>query len=240
MATIKGQNLRVLVGDTVIAGATSCTLHVGTNIASRTSKDSPDDWEENQIVSKNWDITTDALVFAYTSHGPSAWDGTNASKATITSTTYYIVGATGSQDITLQPGDSIILEGSDVTNLAILGNSHSSVLVSSSTGIVRYTNNTANARTVCAAVYGSAHTAAIDVFVKDAICLEDLLSSLTSGTSVTVKFASMTGSTHRTVSTVYRQGTAIVTDLTVNAQNRELSTYTAKFTGTGALSIPTP
>jgi len=62
MGTIKGQNLRVMVGGKCIAMATSCQIHIGTQLEDSSSKDSTGDWQEQEVTGLNWDATTDSLV----------------------------------------------------------------------------------------------------------------------------------------------------------------------------------
>ena len=62
MAIIKGQNLRVSVGGKCIAMATSCQIHVGTQLEDSSTKDSTGDWQEQEVTGLNWDVTTDSLV----------------------------------------------------------------------------------------------------------------------------------------------------------------------------------
>ena len=67
MATIKGQNLRILAGpDTshlkCIAAAVSCAAHLSLQVEEDSTKDTEDDWLVNEPVGVNWDVQTDALV----------------------------------------------------------------------------------------------------------------------------------------------------------------------------------
>ena len=62
MATIKGQNLRVMVGGKCIAMATSCQFHVSTQLESSSTKDSVGDFEEQEVTGLSWDAQTDSLV----------------------------------------------------------------------------------------------------------------------------------------------------------------------------------
>lgn len=62
MGTIKGQNLRVMVGGKCIAMATSCTFHIGTSLEDSSCKDSTGDWQEQEVVGLNWDASCDSLV----------------------------------------------------------------------------------------------------------------------------------------------------------------------------------
>ena len=69
MATIKGQNLRILLHDpsllarpACIAAATSCTAHVALQVQEDTTKDNENDWIENEPVGVNWEVDVEALV----------------------------------------------------------------------------------------------------------------------------------------------------------------------------------
>ena len=62
MGTIKGQNLRVMVGDKCIAMATSCQFHVAAETQDSSTKDSTGDWQENEVVGLSWDASTESLV----------------------------------------------------------------------------------------------------------------------------------------------------------------------------------
>ena len=62
MGTIKGQNLRVMVGGKCIAMATSCTFHVSAQLESTSTKDSIGDFQEQEVVGLSWDASTESLV----------------------------------------------------------------------------------------------------------------------------------------------------------------------------------
>lgn len=62
MATIKGQNLRVMVGGKCIAMATSCTIHISAQVESASTKDDANDFEVNEVTGLSWDAQTDSLV----------------------------------------------------------------------------------------------------------------------------------------------------------------------------------
>ena len=67
MATIKGQNLRVLIGEDTshlkcIAASTNSVIHLVLEVQEDTTKDTDDDWIINEPVGINWDAQVDALV----------------------------------------------------------------------------------------------------------------------------------------------------------------------------------
>ena len=62
MATIKGQNLRVMVGGKCIAMATSCQFHISAQMEDSSTKDSTGDFQEQEVTGLSWDAQTDSLV----------------------------------------------------------------------------------------------------------------------------------------------------------------------------------
>lgn len=238
MGAYKGQNLRVFMGGKVIAGATSCTVHLAAQVEDASTKDSPDGWAVNECTGLSWDVATDALVFADTLVGRLKWSGSTSDKSTISSVVHYHIGPGGSENnIDLTPGSSIILESDEVTSLSVLGNSRSSVFASG-TGRIVYKNETNNTQAVTPCCSGTNHTGYVTVSIKDANDLEDMLAAIDAGTKVTIQFSVVSGADHRTISQTLRQGQAYVTDLNVTATNRANGTYSTKFTGTGPFAAP--
>ena len=67
MGPIKGQNLRVMVGtadgsEKCIAMATSATFHIATQLEDSSTKDSTNDWQEQEVTGLSWDAQTESLV----------------------------------------------------------------------------------------------------------------------------------------------------------------------------------
>ena len=141
MTTIKGQNLRVMVGGKCIAMATSCTFHISAQVESASTKDDANDFEVNEVTGLSWDAQTDSLV--------------------------------------------------------------------------TLTDNGVN---------GELPT--------------DLLSLIINKTKVTLTFDQTAGANNRTGqnSAIKRSGEAFLTDYSLSAQNRQNSTLSCQFTGTGPLS----
>lgn len=141
MSTIKGQNLRVMVGGKCIAMATSCTFHISAQTEDSSTKDDANDWASNEVTGLSWDASTDSLVTLTD-------NGTNGELPT------------------------------------------------------------------------------------------DLMSLIINKTLVTLSFDQTAGTNNRTGqnSTIKRSGSAYVTDYSLSAANRQNSTLTVQFTGTGALT----
>ena len=69
MATIKGENLRILMGAdtqhlTCVAASTNAVVHLSLQVEEDTTKDTVDDWIEQEPVGLNWDVQTEALVIS--------------------------------------------------------------------------------------------------------------------------------------------------------------------------------
>ena len=61
MGVIKGQNLRLKIGDKFVAYATSCTVHLSMELEQSSTKDSTNDFQEQEATGVTWDVSTDAL-----------------------------------------------------------------------------------------------------------------------------------------------------------------------------------
>ena len=67
MGTIKGQNLRVMVGtaeggEKCIAMAVNATFHVSATLEDSSTKDSVGDFQEQEVTGLSWDASTESLV----------------------------------------------------------------------------------------------------------------------------------------------------------------------------------
>ena len=61
MANLKGQNLRLRLNKKYVAYATSCSIHLSANLEESSTKDSTNDYQEQEVTGVSWDISTDAL-----------------------------------------------------------------------------------------------------------------------------------------------------------------------------------
>lgn len=67
MATIKGENLRILIGDDeqhlkCVAAAVSCVVHVAAVVEEDMTKDDVDGFVQKEVTGLNWDVQVDALI----------------------------------------------------------------------------------------------------------------------------------------------------------------------------------
>ena len=65
MATVKGQNLRIFLGNgssAPIAAALTCSLQIQMNVQDRSTKDDEGAWARNQVASLAWNVKVNAAV----------------------------------------------------------------------------------------------------------------------------------------------------------------------------------
>lgn len=65
MATVKGQNLRIFLGNgepTAIAAALTCTLKIQMNVQERSTKDDEGGWVKNHVASLAWNVKVNGAV----------------------------------------------------------------------------------------------------------------------------------------------------------------------------------
>lgn len=65
MATVKGQNLRIFLGNaetTPIAAALQCVLQVQMNVQERSTKDDEGAWVNNHVASLSWNVRVNGAV----------------------------------------------------------------------------------------------------------------------------------------------------------------------------------
>lgn len=65
MATVKGQNLRIFLGNgdgLPIAAALDCSLQIQLNVQERSTKDDEGGWTKNHAVSLSWNVNATSVV----------------------------------------------------------------------------------------------------------------------------------------------------------------------------------
>ena len=112
MGTIKGQNLRVMVGtasgsEKCIAMATSCQLHIAAQTEDSSTKDDTGDWAMNEVTGLSWDASTDSLV-TLTDNGSNGELPTDLFSAMINKTKLYLKFDTTSGTNNRTAGNSAI------------------------------------------------------------------------------------------------------------------------------------
>ena len=68
-APIYGENVRVFIGEKVIALSNSCELNVRKNLEDARTKDNLRGWPHQEISGRDWDVSVDALYGVGTDNG---------------------------------------------------------------------------------------------------------------------------------------------------------------------------
>jgi hypothetical protein len=226
MGTIKGQNLRVLVGNPskCVAAATSCTVHLSLQLESETTKDSGD-WDEQGPVGKNWDGSVDALVV----------DGIYFSTKAVA--THEVPGSSrlsfySPQLIKLPAGMTI---NATSQNYIELFDTNISPLAEPVAEVLTYTNNT-NAE-IGVYLGSDVQDAEINAYITDGdrTTANELLNAYFSGNKVKIRFSLTGGRNNIVESDALLEGMAYINDMQLTAQARQNAQMTMSFTGDGEL-----
>jgi hypothetical protein len=295
MATLKGQNLRVIVGTTCVAMATNCTITINSNTSEASTKDVLSNASLPEVNSISWSVQVDSLNVLDTSDvlaGILAQVGTTPTPLTLT---WDETSATDNQSPLEQPwgrtGQTFITDATftfnDRENSAkniqftgtgpIVDSTLSTVTEETNAGYTKgqfvrlFIADESTPTTVVAAAKSlSLHVSvAMEVATtKDTTGDFDVQSPTTLSYDITTEalvrgndtitssvnsmaldsftqwieekdsrpywqIANVSGANNRTKGTVIASGRCIVSQLTINAANRENATYSAQLTGYG-------
>ena len=288
MATLKGQNLRILAigldGSSwaCIGMATNCTINLTNNTDDASTKDDVGLASKPEVVSKAWSVQVDSDVM---------WDevGTSDNQTPVTSsgaTAYARKGKAYISDLTLSFND----RENAAKNLQFTGASQLEVIPS--TGMTyevldtgSYTkgqfvrlflgsdNTTTPAKVIASAKQLQLHVSlqmedattkdtegnwqiqeptglSYDITSNALVRGGDAISSLVqaqglievesifeAGTPVKFQIANVSGANNRTKGAVIMSGSVIVSQLTINAQNRQNATYDTTLNGYGEYTV---
>ena len=224
MATIKGQNLRIALNGKCISASQSCTLHVQMTAQDKSTKDSENDWVENEIVGAQWDVSADALVT------DGIIDG-----GTVKCTKNIAIGKyVYPQIYKLNAGDKVTLmtAASDATIYVFSG---STILAQATTAGISYTATEAiNISIGCSS---NAYNVTFEIIDKSGMTVEDLMNIMNAKTPVTVTFGTTLGNNNRVEDQRIMSGTAVISDIQIQTPNRQDSTCSVQLTGTGELEF---
>lgn len=228
MATIKGQNLRIIINGKCVAASTGCTLHIATEVQDASTKDTVGGWQENIVVGNSWDASVDSLVII-----PEPIDEgllTAVEEASIPGggITYACWLCDGLIDI---PKGCTLYVTSDSDIFLVIDDE---VVDNSTSGSLTYTPE--DDAQVQIALASENDTASYIVPDTTAVNPDDLIGRL-GGALVDVRFSLASGAKNRVESDTIVSGKARVTDISINAANRQLSTFSTQLTGSGSLEI---
>ena len=223
MATIKGQNLRLTVAEQCVARARTCTVHIAMQSESSSTKDDDGEWENNTIVGMSWDASCEAEVSTNLQHLTLVQDGTSYRST---------------ETIELKAGDSIgigIADGSNTSRGAFyeVGGSKLGDLQNNT-----MTPFTAEEDMSIYVVCNQLVNVIYSVTGENAAVTTDILFSyMESKVSGEVTFDYTGGNHNRETEKVILRGQAFITDMSIQAQNRQTAVCTIQLTGTGELEI---
>lgn len=223
MATIKGQNLRLTVAGQCVAKARTCTVHIAMQSESSSTKDDEGDWENNNIVGMSWDASCEAEVSTYLQHLALVQDG---------------ISYRSTETIELKAGDSVGIGIIDGTNTSMgafyrvgggkLGDLKNNTMTSFSA------EEDMSVYVVCNQLVDVIYSATGE---NSAVTTETLFSYMESKVSGEVTFDYTGGNHNRNTEKVVLRGEAFITDISIQAQNRQTAVCTIQLTGTGELEI---
>ena len=223
MATIKGQNLRLTVDGQCVAKALTCTVHITMQSESSSTKDDEGDWENNTIVGMSWDASCEAEVSTYLQSIALVPDGTSFRSA---------------ETIELKAGDSI---GIGISNGTSTSKGAFYKVGGDKLGDLQ--NNTMTPFTaeedmsvyvVCNQLVNVIYSVTGE---NAAVTTETLFSYMESKVSGEVTFDYTGGKHNRETEKVILRGQAFITDMSIQAQNRQTAVCTIQLTGTKELVI---
>ena len=223
MATIKGQNLRLTVAEQCVARARTCTVHIAMQSESSSTKDDDGDWENNTIVGMSWDASCEAEVSTNLQHLTLVQDGTSYRST---------------ETIELKAGDSIgigIADGSNTSRGAFYEVGGSKLGDLQNNTMTPFTaEEDMSIYVVCNQLVNVIYSVTGENAAVTTDILFSYMESKVSG-EVTIDY---TGGNHnRETEKVILRGQAFITDISIQAQNRQTAVCTIQLTGTGELEI---
>lgn len=228
MATIKGQNLRIIINGKCVAASTSCTLHIATEVQDASTKDTTAGWQENIVVGNSWDASVDSLVII-----PEPIDEGELvalEEATLPQGSVQIQCWLCDGVIDIPKGCTLTVTSESTIFLV----KDDEIIDEQTGGSLTYTPS--DDAQVQIALESENDTADFIVPDTTAVNPDDLIGRL-GGALVDVRFSLTSGAKNRVEGDTIVSGKARVTDISINAANRQLSTFSTQLTGSGSLEI---
>lgn len=206
-----------------VARARTCTVHIAMQSESSSTKDDEGDWENNTIVGMSWDASCEAEVSTYLQHLTLVPDGTSYRST---------------ETIELKAGDSIgigIADGSNSSRGAFYEVGGSKLGDLQNNTMTPFTaEEDMSVYVVCNQLVNVIYSVTGE---NAAVTTETLLSYMESKASGEVTFDYTGGNHNRETEKVILRGQAFITDISIQAQNRQTAVCTIQLTGTGELEI---
>ena len=206
-----------------VAKARTCTVHIAMQSESSSTKDDDGDWENITIVGISWDASCEAEVSTYLQH-----------LALVPVGTSYM----STETIELKAGDSIgigIADGGNTSKGAFYRVGGGKLGDLQNNAMTRFTaEDDMSIYVVCNQLVNVIYSVTGE---NDAVTTETLLSYMESKVSGEVTFDYTGGNHNRETEKVILRGQAFITDISIQAQNRQTAVCTIQLTGTGELEI---
>lgn len=206
-----------------IAAATSCTVHITAQVEDKSTKDSDSNFAENEVVGFSWDASADALVVSNVIDG-----GTVPINRIFNG--YHIYNKV----ISLKAGD-VVTASVNTGNPYVL-DTEGNVLSAGSVGSVNYTAS-ADIDVYVGTNTFLASTITFEATDTNGATLDILQEYMESKLRIEVIFSTTDGTKNRDEDEQIFYGLAYITDLSVNAPNRQDSTYTVQLVGDTELTL---
>ena len=223
MATIKGQNLRLTVAGQCVARARTCTVHIAMQSESSSTKDDDGDWENITIVGMSWDASCEAEVSTFLQSLALVGDGTSFRST---------------ENIELKAGDSIgigIFDGTNTSKGAFYRVNGDKLGDLKNDMMTPYTaEEDMSIYVVCNQPVNVIYSVTGE---NAAVTTETLFSYMESKVSGEVTFDYTGGNHNRETEKVILRGQAFITDMSIQAQNRQTAVCTIQLTGTKDIEI---
>ena len=235
MATIKGQNLRVLMGADVgseycVIQATSCTAHVTMNVQESSTKDDTDGWVRNDITGMSWDITSEAQV-SLSQFTMEASVSTGKTASGVKYRTATPIRLNKGQEITYCIDTSIPGATDKPCGIINVDGTVLSSFVPSTITSKSYVSP------IDQDVYLTAETVAPVKVINEGVGTDELVQYMKDKTLLSVIFAKTSGEQNREEDEEILTGRAYISDISIQAANRQTATATVKLIGSGDLEL---
>lgn len=230
---MKGQNIRLFINSVCVAAATGGSFHIAAKTEDCSNKDDASDgngidWDNVQVTGASWDAQIDALVMDNYSEMIKSASEFSSVKLSNGTTVY----AVPSLRIFIPDGKKVTIVAPEYNYMYLFTPSTSEEVYSSAgANVMTYIPN--GATTVNVGMLDKP-TGNVYILVSDSgNTLFDIVGQ--EGKTCAIQLNVTNGTQNRSIQSTLKQGTAYVTDIKINAPNRQKATFTVQLTGVGAL-----
>lgn len=227
---LRGQNLRIFVGDRAVAAALNATIHATVSTNGATTKDTNDSFDEIEPGTKSVEVSTEALYMT-----------DDYVRRTIVTDTPIGVGLTtwytDGNEITLHPGDVIKITNDEKQVIILIDTDGTAYAQGQEPG--RLEMEVTSDRVV----YIATRRNLVQLKVKrsnaiPSVLAGDFIRMLIAESLVKVTLSETYGNSNRLRSNVILEFYAHVVDMSISAQNDQLATFSIQLKSKGELTLP--